>query len=82
MMDTRGNYEQGYEAGLDAIEALSQAEVRAGEGNASKFRSDSLTGLLSSVMSCVYSLAPSEEGAEELIKLAKEIALENVKGEE
>ena len=81
-MDTRGNYEEGYEAGLDAIEALSQAEVRAGEGNTSKFRSDSLAGLLSSVMNCVYYMAPSEKDAEELIKLAKEIALGNVKGEE
>ena len=67
-MNIDKSYSIGYQAGLAALETCS-------ESNASE--KDALAGLLSVVMHAAYSMAPTEEIAEEIITWAQKTALED-----
>ena len=67
-MSTDKSYDTGYQAGLDALEAL-------GESGASEHAG--LAGLMAVVMHAAYAMAPSKKIAEELIEFSQEEALEN-----
>ena len=62
------NFDSGYEAGLDALQAL------AGSGANER---DALAGLMTAVIHAAYAMAPTEEVAEEIITFSQRCALEN-----
>ena len=61
-MNTDKSYDTGYQAGLDALEAL-------GKSGASEHAG--LAGLMAVVMHAAYAMAPSEKIAEELIEFSQ-----------
>jgi hypothetical protein len=68
MTNTEKSYAAGYEAGLDALEALSKNGANERNG---------LAGLMAVVMHATYAMAPTEEIAEELISFSLKQALDN-----
>lgn len=62
------NFDNGYNAGLDALENLSLINQNPDH--------EILAGLLSSIMNCIYYYAPSEKAANDLIKFAVDFAIE------
>lgn len=66
MSNTQQEYNAGYNAGLDALEAVSKT---------TEHQMVALTGILAAAMHATYAMAPNEEAAEELIANARSIAL-------
>jgi hypothetical protein len=62
------NFDYGYDAGLNALEALSLIKENPDH--------ELLAGLLSSIMNCIYYYAPSEKAASDLVKFAVDFAIE------
>ena len=62
------NFDSGYNAGLNALEALALINENPNH--------EILAGLLSSIMNCIYYYAPSEKAANELVKFAVDYAKE------
>lgn len=62
------NFDYGYDAGLNALEALSLIKENPDH--------EMLAGLLSSIMNCIYYYAPSEKAANELVKFAVDFAID------
>lgn len=60
------NFDSGYDAGLNALEALSLINENPDHAM--------LAGLLSSIMNCIYYYAPHEKAANELVKFAVDFA--------
>jgi hypothetical protein len=66
------NFDSGYNAGLNALEALALINENPNH--------EILAGLLSSIMNCIYYYAPSEKAASDLVKFAVDFAIdENAK---
>jgi len=66
------NFDSGYNAGLNALEALSLIKENPDH--------EMLAGLLSSIMNCIYYYAPSEKAASQLVQFAVDFAIdENAK---
>ena len=65
---TERDFSIGYNVGLDALDTLEE------KGSPS---TDAIAGILSVVMHCLYSMAPSEEMAEEIISFSQKQALDN-----
>lgn len=62
------NFDNGYNAGLNALESLSLINENPDHAM--------LAGLLSSIMNCIYYYAPSEKAANELVKFAVDFAID------
>jgi len=62
------NFDNGYNAGLNALEELSLINKNPDH--------EILAGLLSSIMNCIYYYAPSEKAASGLVKFAVDFAIE------
>lgn len=62
------NFDSGYNAGLNALEALALINENPDH--------TMLAGLLSSIMNCIYYYAPSEKAASDLVKFAVDFAIE------
>lgn len=62
------NFDYGYDAGLNALEALSLIKENPDH--------ETLAGLLSSIMNCIYYYAPSEKAASDLVKFAVDFAID------
>ena len=62
------NFDNGYNAGLDALENISLINKNPDH--------EILAGLLSSIMNCIYYYAPSEKAASDLVKFAVDFAIE------
>jgi len=62
------NFDNGYNAGLDALENISFINENPDH--------EILAGLLSSIMNCIYYYAPSEKAASDLVKFAVDFAIE------
>lgn len=62
------NFDYGYDAGLNALEALALIKENPDH--------ETLAGLLSSIMNCIYYYAPSEKAANELVKFAVDFAID------
>jgi hypothetical protein len=62
------NFDSGYNAGLNALEALALINENPNH--------EILAGLLSSIMNCIYYYAPSEKAASDLVKFAVDFAIE------
>ena len=62
------NFDSGYNAGLNALEALALINENPNH--------EMLAGLLSSIMNCIYYYAPSEKAANELVKFAVDFAID------
>jgi len=62
------NFSSGYNAGLNALEALSSIKENPDH--------ELLAGLLSSIMNCIYYYAPSEKAASDLVQFAVDFAKE------
>lgn len=62
------NFDFGYDAGLNALEALALIKENPDH--------ETLAGLLSSIMNCIYYYAPSEKAASELVKFAVDFAID------
>ena len=62
------NFDSGYNAGLNALEALALIIENPNH--------ETLAGLLSSIMNCIYYYAPSEKAANDLVKFAVDFAIE------
>ena len=62
------NFDSGYEAGLDALQALAVSGAN---------ERDALAGLMTAVIHAAYAMAPTEEVAEEIITFSQRCALEN-----
>lgn len=67
-MNTQKSYSAGYNAGLDALDALAQSGATERDG---------LAGLMAVVMHAAYAMAPTEEAAEELIAFSRKQALDD-----
>ena len=62
------NFDNGYNAGLDALENISFINENPDH--------EILAGLLSSIMNCIYFYAPSEKAASDLVQFAVDFAIE------
>jgi hypothetical protein len=62
------NFDNGYNAGLNALEALALINENPNH--------ETLAGLLSSIMNCIYYYAPHEKAASDLVKFAVDFAIE------
>ena len=62
------NFDNGYNAGLNALESLSLINENPDHAM--------LAGLLSSIMNCIYYYAPSEKAANDLVKFAVDFAID------
>jgi len=62
------NFDNGYNAGLDALENISFINENPDH--------EILAGLLSSIMNCIYFYAPSEKAASDLVQFAVDYAKE------
>jgi hypothetical protein len=62
------NFDSGYNAGLNALEALALINENPNH--------EILAGLLSSIMNCIYYYAPSEKAASDLVQFAVDFAKE------
>ena len=62
------NFDNGYNAGLDALENISLINKNPDH--------EILAGLLSSIMNCIYFYAPSEKAASDLVQFAVDYAKE------
>ena len=65
---TERDFSIGYNVGLDALDTLEEKGAPSTEA---------IAGILSVVMHCLYSMAPSEEMAEEIISISQKQALDN-----
>lgn len=61
------NFDFGYDAGLNALDSLALIKENPDH--------ETLAGLLSSIMNCIYYYAPSEKAANDLIKFAVDFAI-------
>jgi hypothetical protein len=75
-MDTEKAFDHGRDAGLLALDKLGEIF----DGDLEHFTPTAMTGLLVTVMSCVYAHAPHPEAADELIATARKWADEAVEG--
>ena len=69
-MDTEKAFDHGRDAGLFALDKLGEIF----DGDLEHFTPTACTGLLVTVMSCVYAHAPHPEAADELIATARKWA--------
>ena len=73
-MDTEKAFDHGRDAGLFALDKLGEIF----DGDLEHFAPTAYTGLLVTVMACVYAHAPHPEAADELIATARKWAEEAV----
>ena len=76
-MDTEKAFEHGRDIALDALDAMGKIFDNKHE----EFVPQAMTGLLVTIMSCVYAHAPSEEAGDELIAVSRKWAEDEVRKE-
>jgi hypothetical protein len=71
-MDTNAAFQIGRENALDALDKMGK------QFDDNEYAKDGVAGLLVTVVSCIYALAPTKQDGDTLIALAKQFALEEM----